>query len=149
VCQLLVTAKVVPSSPILVTVMMEALRSSKTLFLQEPHGVTSQKMACFMVTAVKTSKLTTFLMFSRYLQRTYLPSCSQSKLEKRGGTDLRNLHLLSPHEQLLSGPYPSLLYTTDMIKKGSSDRKKVRPFGNILCYVFMCLFVFVFSCLYL
>jgi hypothetical protein len=36
--RLLVTANVVLSSPILVTLMMEALR-----FLQEPHGVTSQK----------------------------------------------------------------------------------------------------------
>jgi hypothetical protein len=33
VCRLLVTANVVPSSPILVTLMMEALRSSKTSIL--------------------------------------------------------------------------------------------------------------------
>jgi hypothetical protein len=44
---LLVTAKVVPSSLILVTLMMEALRSSKMSVLQEPHGVTSQKIAFF------------------------------------------------------------------------------------------------------
>jgi hypothetical protein len=31
---------------------------SKRKFLQEPHGVTSQKTAFFIVTAVKTSKLT-------------------------------------------------------------------------------------------
>jgi hypothetical protein len=42
-CRLLVTASVVPNSPILVTLMMEALSSSKRRFLQEPHGVTSQK----------------------------------------------------------------------------------------------------------
>jgi hypothetical protein len=47
--RLLVTANV-PSSPILVTLMMETLRSSETSFLQEPHGVTSQKTAIFTVT---------------------------------------------------------------------------------------------------
>jgi hypothetical protein len=40
---LLVTASVVPSSPILDTLMKEALSSSKRRFLQEPHSVTSQK----------------------------------------------------------------------------------------------------------
>jgi hypothetical protein len=39
--RLLVTAKVVPSSPILVTLMKEALSSSETS--EEPYGVTSQK----------------------------------------------------------------------------------------------------------
>jgi hypothetical protein len=34
------------------------LNSSETRFLQEPHGVTSQKTAFFIVTAVKTSNLT-------------------------------------------------------------------------------------------
>jgi hypothetical protein len=45
--RLLATANV-PSSPILVTLMMEALDSSKRRFLQEPHGVTSQKTTSFM-----------------------------------------------------------------------------------------------------
>jgi hypothetical protein len=44
--RLLVTANV-PNSPILVTLMMEALSSSKSRFLQEPHGVTSQKTPFF------------------------------------------------------------------------------------------------------
>jgi hypothetical protein len=35
--------------------MMEAIRSPETRFLQEPHGVISQKTAFFIVTAVKTS----------------------------------------------------------------------------------------------
>jgi hypothetical protein len=39
--------------------MMEALRFSKSQFLQEPHGVTSQKTPFFIVTAVKASNLTT------------------------------------------------------------------------------------------
>jgi hypothetical protein len=45
--RLLVTANVVPSSPILVTLMMEALRSPKRRFLLEPHGVTSRKTPFF------------------------------------------------------------------------------------------------------
>jgi hypothetical protein len=45
--RLLVTANVVPTPPILVTLMMEALCSSE-MFLQEPHGVTSQKMVYFI-----------------------------------------------------------------------------------------------------
>jgi hypothetical protein len=58
---LLVIANVVPSSPILVTLMMEVLGSSETSVLtrlQEPHGVTSQKTTFFIVTAVKTSNFT-------------------------------------------------------------------------------------------
>jgi hypothetical protein len=50
----LVTASVFPSSLIHVTLMKEALSSSRT---QEPHGVTSQKTPFFIVTAVKTSNL--------------------------------------------------------------------------------------------
>jgi hypothetical protein len=45
--RLLVTAGVVPSSPILVTLMMEALCSCETPVLQEPHAVTSQKAPFF------------------------------------------------------------------------------------------------------
>jgi hypothetical protein len=44
------------SSPILVTLMKEALSSSETSVLI--HGVTSQKKPFFIVTAVKTSNLT-------------------------------------------------------------------------------------------
>jgi hypothetical protein len=52
------TANVVPSPPILVTLMMERYVSPKHLSLQEPHGVTSQKTAFFVLIAVKTSNLT-------------------------------------------------------------------------------------------
>jgi hypothetical protein len=45
VCRLLVNASVVPSSPILVTLMVEARCSSETSVLQEPHGITCQKTA--------------------------------------------------------------------------------------------------------
>jgi hypothetical protein len=51
-------ANVVPSSPILVTLMMERYVPPKRNFLQEAHGVASQKTAFFIVTAVKTSNLT-------------------------------------------------------------------------------------------
>jgi hypothetical protein len=56
--RLLVTANAVPSSPTLVTLMMEERSSSETVFLQEPHRVTSPKMPFFIVTAAKTSTLT-------------------------------------------------------------------------------------------
>jgi hypothetical protein len=58
VLRLLVTAEVVPGSPILVTLMMEALRFSERRFLQEPHGVKAQKTVFFIVIAVKISYLT-------------------------------------------------------------------------------------------
>jgi hypothetical protein len=41
--RLLFTANVAPFSPTLVTLMMEKLSSPKRRFLQEPHGITSQK----------------------------------------------------------------------------------------------------------
>jgi hypothetical protein len=53
--RLLVTANVVPSSTILVTLMKEAPSSSET-----PHGVTSQETQFFIVTAEKTSNLTKY-----------------------------------------------------------------------------------------
>jgi hypothetical protein len=56
--RLLVTASVVPSSPILVTLMMEALSSSEISVLKEPHGVRCPKTPFFIVTAAKTSNLT-------------------------------------------------------------------------------------------
>jgi hypothetical protein len=56
--RLLVTASVLHSSPILVTLMKEAPSSSERRFLQEPHGVTSQKTPFFIVTAMKISNLT-------------------------------------------------------------------------------------------
>jgi hypothetical protein len=52
-----VTANV-PSSPILVTQMIGTILPPKHPFFQEPHGITSQKTAFFIVTAVKTSNLT-------------------------------------------------------------------------------------------
>jgi hypothetical protein len=47
--QFLVIPNVVPSWPILVILMMEAIRSSESRFLQEPQGVTSQKTAFILL----------------------------------------------------------------------------------------------------
>jgi hypothetical protein len=47
VLRLLATANLC-SSPIFVTLMMEAIHYFELLFLQEPHGVTSQKMVFFL-----------------------------------------------------------------------------------------------------
>jgi hypothetical protein len=53
-----VAAYVVLDSLILSTLMMEPILPPKRRFLQEPSGVTSQKTAYYIVTAVKTSNLT-------------------------------------------------------------------------------------------
>jgi hypothetical protein len=45
-------ANVLRSSTIIFTLMMEALRCSERLFLQEPLGVTSQRAVIVIVTAV-------------------------------------------------------------------------------------------------
>jgi hypothetical protein len=47
----------IPSSPVLVTLMMEVL-SSSGMYVHEPYGVTSQKTPFFIITGVKTSNLT-------------------------------------------------------------------------------------------
>jgi hypothetical protein len=62
---LIVPARFLPLTPILVTLMKEALSSSETWFLQERHGVTSQTTPFFIVTAEKTSSLTGYGKFHR------------------------------------------------------------------------------------
>jgi hypothetical protein len=59
--RLLVTASVIRSSPILFTLMKEALSSSETS-VHTSHGVTSQKRSFFIVTAVRTSNHTEILL---------------------------------------------------------------------------------------
>jgi hypothetical protein len=51
--QLLVAASVVPSSPILVTLMKEALGSRKRRFLEKPLGVTTQKTPFFVTISIE------------------------------------------------------------------------------------------------
>jgi hypothetical protein len=55
VLRLPVTANVVPSSPIRVTLMMETIRAPKCKFL--PPSETSQNTAFFIVTAVNMSNI--------------------------------------------------------------------------------------------
>jgi hypothetical protein len=55
VLRLLVTASVGPSSPILVTLMMEAIRPPKRRFIQKPRGVTSQKTTFFKLYKLEIS----------------------------------------------------------------------------------------------
>jgi hypothetical protein len=64
---LLITVNVVPNSPIIVTLMMEVIFTPKHQFLQEPHGVTSQKTVFFIVTALKTSDFIQYLRRSQNL----------------------------------------------------------------------------------
>jgi hypothetical protein len=54
--RLVVAASVVPSSPILVALMKEALVPPKRRFLQEPHGVASQKTPFFNLSAVQEAR---------------------------------------------------------------------------------------------
>jgi hypothetical protein len=56
--KLIVTAIVVPSSLILFSLMMKAIRFSETSVFKEPHCFTSQKTEFLVVTAVKNSNLT-------------------------------------------------------------------------------------------
>jgi hypothetical protein len=62
---IIVIAKVAPTSLILVTLMMEAICSSETSVLTEPHGVTPQKTTFFIVSAVKTSNPTSLMRLEK------------------------------------------------------------------------------------
>jgi hypothetical protein len=65
---LLVIANFVPSSLVLLTLMMEAICSSKTLILtRATHSLTSQMMAFFVVTAVKLTYI-----FQLYLKDLFI-----------------------------------------------------------------------------
>jgi hypothetical protein len=55
--RLLATFYFVLSSPILVTLMIGAIRSSENSVLREPRGATSQKTLFFTFTAMETSYL--------------------------------------------------------------------------------------------
>jgi hypothetical protein len=76
VLRLLGAGSDVPSTPILVTLIMEAIRSSETWVLKEPLGVTPYRTAFFIVTVVKPSNFT--------LNRTgYSTLCSRRRRRRR------------------------------------------------------------------
>jgi hypothetical protein len=62
--RLIVTARVVPRTPILVTLMKEALSSSETSVLKEPRGVTSQKTPFFWCICLWTGVFMSGVRFS-------------------------------------------------------------------------------------
>jgi hypothetical protein len=65
VLQLLVTAIVVPNSPILVTLIMEVIHFLRNVgSFQEQCGITSQKTAFFIATVLKPSNLTSKTTFN-------------------------------------------------------------------------------------
>jgi hypothetical protein len=78
-----VATNVVPSSPTLVNLFMEALISSKSRFIQESHGVTSQKTVFFTHTHTHTHMMPTHMY--------YLFACSSSTQDAITSTDT---HLL-------------------------------------------------------
>jgi hypothetical protein len=68
--RLLVTASVVPSSPILVTLRRRHYVPPKRRFLQEPHSVTPHKTTFFIVTAVFWDIKTQFVPHRRHVSAT-------------------------------------------------------------------------------
>jgi hypothetical protein len=67
VLRMIVIANIVPSSPIIVTVMMMAMCiPTKRLFLQESRGAISQKAAFSIITAMKTSNLLDFWLLKKH-----------------------------------------------------------------------------------
>jgi hypothetical protein len=71
------TRAVVPSSPGLVTLIIETV-IPKRPFLQQPYGVTSQKTAFLIVNAVKTSNLTDIFHYLNCIMRIAFASLSLS-----------------------------------------------------------------------
>jgi hypothetical protein len=108
VCRLLVTASVVPSSPILVT-LMEALRSSETSVLTRATRLTFQKTPFFIVTAVKTSNHT-------YKIKSRTESSSVVSAEARGfRCALSFYRFLLPREVSNGGKNNASAFSSDLI----------------------------------
>jgi hypothetical protein len=106
VLRLLVTTNNHSSSLILVPLMMEQIHSPKRRFLQEPHGVISQEMTFFIVTAVKTSNLT-----------------RQSEVDKTCRMILQNLCNISPTLR-----FTKTTYCLEVVS--SISWKRVSPFWD-------------------
>jgi hypothetical protein len=102
--RLLVKTSVVPSSPIFVTRWRRRQVPPKSRFLQEPHGVTSQKAPFFIVTTANTSihplmVLWNYLArYSGYILWSFLTSFdwwNSSLVSRLLWPVLRSLYLLS------------------------------------------------------
>jgi hypothetical protein len=102
VFRLPVTANFFPGSPILDTLMKEVLSSSETFVPSEPHGITSQKMPFFIVTAVKTSNLTQTFIFQKTLLLLQIYDYS-SRITVLSSGDVS----IKAHSSPVSFPYPA------------------------------------------
>jgi hypothetical protein len=96
----------VPRSPIILPCRWRRYVPPKRRFTQDLHGVTSLKTAFFIVTAVKTSNITTFVMSLTHGAEPLLRShqlCSYSRTSQ---------HFMEPEGSLpcsqepFAGPYP-------------------------------------------
>jgi hypothetical protein len=90
--RLLVTANVVPSSPILSPWCWRRELPPKRRFLQEPHGITSQMTVFLIITTVKTSNLT--LRIICILKKIKSQSCNVSVSRNAAASTARHLTVL-------------------------------------------------------
>jgi hypothetical protein len=100
--------------------MKEALCSPKSRFLQEPHGVTSQKTPFFIVTAVKTSNLSKTI-FGKYADLTgihvltsdhFTSTLFPAQMKGLLKCSLETFHtaMSQPQWQMLIGKYSSIFW---------------------------------------
>jgi hypothetical protein len=94
------------------------------LFLQEPHGITSQKMAIFIVTAIKTSNFTVFIYVTNVLNRVTQVSAYDAKSGHYWET-LHSVYLKAAQSEVLCVSRPNLGSTLVV-----SKRKKESYFHN-------------------
>jgi hypothetical protein len=89
----------------------------KRRFLQEPHGVTTQKTPFFIVTAVKTSNLTLKLVTC---------SCELSLIKLHGATSHKTQHIITIVMRTSKPILIILAFYTLMVKTG---RKTISEVG--------------------
>jgi hypothetical protein len=99
-------ANVVPSPPILVPLMLEALSSSESQFLQEEHDVTTHKTAFFIATAVKTANLSQELNGFLHIQRIRY-SVQKSPILGLVASQINSVHTTSAY---FSKTYPNIIH---------------------------------------
>jgi hypothetical protein len=122
----LAVTSVVPSSPILVTLMKEALGSPKRLFLQESHGLTSQKTSFLISNSVAKMFLPT-RCFKQLKLRTLLTSSDHS-LSVNPFQKARRRNCLHANE---AGLFHTLINLSDLALDWSQSKA-----AGILKYVY-------------